>query len=268
MCVCAMQRSRIKRRSLHQRIVFRRRVDVCADARDRTIGRFEFSHAKVGDLNGLLIRGEQKVLRLDIAMNHPAFVRVREPGADLLKIKKRTVQPQWLAPAERRQITAAQVFEHDVVKRRAGEIDRRAVPQPADDVWMTNAIKRSRFVLEILNQSALEFGILIALEQHVEGFDYYGAKTLISGRPVTRDVDFGVAAATEAVFNVVPTIEPALQKFEFGHYARLLCNPFRQAFLSFFLRDCPLSVGNFKPMANLVDDVQVILYVFKRTIIR
>src|SRR5229473_2603290 len=49
---------------------------------------------------------------------------------------------------------------------------------------------------------------------------------------------------------------------------RLLGNPFRELCLSFFLLDCPLSVGNLKPMANLVYDVQVILYVFKRTIIR
>src|SRR5713226_3432403 len=103
------------------------------------------------------------------------------------------------------------------MKGGAGEIDRRAMSQTADDVRMTYAIKRSRFVLKILNQSALEFGILIALEQHVEGFDYYSAKALISRGPVTPDVDFGVAAATEAVFNVIPTIEPALQKFQLGH---------------------------------------------------
>src|SRR5229473_5942016 len=82
---------------------------------------------------------------------------------------------------------------------------------------MTHAIQRSRFVLKVLNQSALEFGILIALEQDVESFDYYRAKTLISRGAVTRDINLGVTAATEAVFNVVTTIEPALQKFQLGH---------------------------------------------------
>src|SRR5260370_4618840 len=106
------------------------------------------------------------------------------------------------------------------MKGGAAEIDRRAMSQTADDVRMTHAIQRSRFVLKVLNQSALEFGILIALEQDVESFDYYRAKTLISSGAVTRDINLGVAAATEAVFNVVATIEPALQKFEFGHYAR------------------------------------------------
>src|SRR5260221_813330 len=105
------------------------------------------------------------------------------------------------------------------MKGRAGEIDRRAVSQTADDVGMTYAIKRRRFVLKILNQGALEFGILITLEQHVESFDYDGAETFVRRGAVARDVNLGVAAATEAVFNVVPTIEPALQKFEFSHYA-------------------------------------------------
>src|SRR5258707_14076041 len=102
----------------------------------------------------------------------------------------------------------------------AGEIDSRAVSQTADDVEMTNAIQRRRFVLKILNQGALEFGVLIALKHHVEGFDYYRAKAFISRGAVTRDINLGVAAAAEAVFNVVTTIDPALQKFEFGHYAR------------------------------------------------
>src|SRR5260370_27981256 len=103
------------------------------------------------------------------------------------------------------------------MKGRAAEIDRRAMSQTADDVGMTDAIQRSRFVLKVLNQSALEFGILIAVEQDVESFDYYRAKTLISSGAVTRDINLGVAAATEAVFNVVAAIEPALQKFQLGH---------------------------------------------------
>src|SRR5713101_5553297 len=103
------------------------------------------------------------------------------------------------------------------MKGSAAEIDRRAVSQTADDVGMTHAIKRSRFVLKILNQSALEFRILITLQQHVKSFDYYGAKTLITRGAVTRDVNLGVAAATEAVFNVVATIEAALQKFQLAH---------------------------------------------------
>src|SRR5713101_8132003 len=268
MRLCAVQVGSIKRRGLHQRIMRGRGVDVCADARDRAVGGFEFGHAKIRNLHGLMIGREQKVLWLDVAMNHPALMRVSEPGADLLKVQKGAVQPERLAPAERRQIAAAQVFKHDVMKGCAAEIDRRAVSQTADDIGMTHAIKRRRFILKILNQRKLEFRILVALRQHVESLDYYVAKTLISSGAVTRDVNLGIAAATEAVFNVVATIEPALQKFEFGHYAKLRCNPSRQAFLNFFLRDCPLRVGDFKPLANLVDDVQVILYVFKRTIIR
>src|SRR5258708_11856150 len=99
----------------------------------------------------------------------------------------------------------------------AGEIDSRAVSQTADDVGMTNAIQRRRFVLKILNQGALEFGVLIALKHHVEGFDDYRAKAFINRGAVTRDINLGVTAATEAVFNVVTTIEPAWQKFQLGH---------------------------------------------------
>src|SRR5258707_1938948 len=99
----------------------------------------------------------------------------------------------------------------------AGEIDSGAVSQTADDVGMPNAIQRRRFVLKILNQGALEFGVLIALEHHIEGFDYYRAKAFISRAAITRDINLGVAAATEAVFNVVTTIEPALQKLQLGH---------------------------------------------------
>src|SRR5712691_4086507 len=99
----------------------------------------------------------------------------------------------------------------------AGEIDCRAMSQTADDVGMTHAIQRGRFVLKILNQGALEFGVLIALQHHVESFYYYRPKTLISRGAITRDINLGVAAATEAVFNVVTTIEPALQEFQLGH---------------------------------------------------
>src|SRR6266852_1646696 len=116
---------------------------------------------------------------------------------------------------------------------------------------MTHAIQRSRFVLKVLNQSALEFGILIALEHNVESLDYYVAKTLISSGAVTRDVDFGVAAATEAVFNVVATIEPALQKFEFGHdwhnyfgaaaaFSPSISSSVRNAFCSAIAASCDL----------------------------
>src|SRR5439155_9190259 len=92
------QRTSIKRCGLHQRIVLGRGVDVCADAGYCAVGGSEFRDAKIGDLHDLMIRGEQKVLRFDVAMNDPAFMCMREPGADLLKIKERAIQSERLAP--------------------------------------------------------------------------------------------------------------------------------------------------------------------------
>ena len=69
--------------------MLRRGVDVGAHARDCAIGGFELGHAKVRDLDGLSIAGEQEILRLHVTMNHAALMSMSESGAKLLKITER-----------------------------------------------------------------------------------------------------------------------------------------------------------------------------------
>src|SRR5262249_15617029 len=149
--------------------------------------------------------------RFDVAMDYAALVRVRKSGANLLQIKQGAIQAQRLTTAERGHVTAAQVFEYDVMKSRAIQIDRRTVSQTTDGVRMADAVQSNRFVLKVLNESAFEFGVLVTLKQHVEGFDYHLTKPLVRRAAVARNVNFSVAPATETLFDVVARIEPAPQ---------------------------------------------------------
>ena len=72
--------------------MFRRGVDVCADASDVALCRFYFGDAEVCDLDRLPVGREQQVLRLDVAMDDARFVRVLETGRDLFEIEERAFE--------------------------------------------------------------------------------------------------------------------------------------------------------------------------------
>src|ERR1043166_4463559 len=131
----------VQRSGLHQRIVFGRCVDVCTNTCDGAFVGSQTSHAKVSYLHDFAIGSQQKILRLDIAMNHATCMRMGQSGTNLLEIEKRAVNRQRVAARERRHVAARKVFKHDVMKGRAGEIDGSAMPKTPDDVWVANAIE-------------------------------------------------------------------------------------------------------------------------------
>ena len=87
----------------------------------------------------------------------------------------------------------------------------------ATAVAPSSAIERDCFILKILDESLFEISILITLKQHIQSFDDDFAELLVGRRQIARHVDFGIAAATETIFDVIASINPALEKFQFGH---------------------------------------------------
>jgi hypothetical protein len=55
-----------------------------------------------------------------------------------------------------------------------------------------------------------KIGILITLEQNIQGFDDDFAKTFISGAAVASHVNFRVTTAAQAVLDVITSIKSAL----------------------------------------------------------
>src|SRR6185503_15881094 len=143
-------------------------------------------------------------------MNDPALMRVRETGRNLLKIRQRAFDAERLPARQRRHITTTQVFQHDVVKGYSIQIEGGAVAQTADDVGMANAIESDRFILEILDKSAFEIGILITLKQNIESFDNNFPKLLVGRRQIARDINLGITAVAETLFDVVTAVKSAL----------------------------------------------------------
>src|SRR5689334_22823497 len=139
-------------------------------------------------------------------MNNAALVRVRETGTDLLEIEERTLDGQRTRARQRVHVAAGKILEHDVMKRRAGEIDRCSVSETIDDVRMTNAIERDCFVLKIINQRPLEIRIGLALEIQIQRLDHDRAWRAFSRGVVIRDVDFGVTPAAETFEDVVAVV--------------------------------------------------------------
>src|SRR5438046_4957003 len=190
--------------------MLRRGVDVRAHPSDNAIRCFQLRHPKVGNLHRFMIRSKQQILRFDVAMNHAAGMSVRQTRANLLQILKCAIEFQWRLPAQHRQVTPAEILENDVMKSCSAKIDGSAMAKATDNVGMADTIEGDCLVLKILNQRPLEFGVLIALQQNVECFDYYFAKLLVGRAPIARRVDLGITATTETLFNVVTTVKPAL----------------------------------------------------------
>src|SRR5215472_16126894 len=104
------------------------------------------------------------------------------------------------------------------MKRRAVQVDRGAVAEAADDVRMAHAIKGHRFVLKICDQGAFEIAVRFFLQEKIERFDYNNLGAAFRGRVVVSLVALRVAAAAQALKNVVAAIKSALLEFELRHY--------------------------------------------------
>src|SRR5436305_1203260 len=98
------------------------------------------------------------------------------------------------------------------MKSSTAEIERSSVAEAADDVRMTHPIEGHGFILKVLNEGGLELLILITLQQHIERFDDDAAKSLVRSGRVARQINLGVAATSQTVFDVVTTVESALKK--------------------------------------------------------
>src|ERR1044072_3605276 len=144
-----------------------RSVDVCADARDGAFISVQTRDAEVGNLYDLPIAGQEQVLRFDVAMNDAGTVCVRQPGANLLEIKKRFLNRQRTTTRKRRHVSARKILEHDVVKSSSGQVDRGAVSEAADDVGMTNAIQSYCFVLKVCDQGVFQHFVGRVTQKHI-----------------------------------------------------------------------------------------------------
>src|SRR5947207_10630918 len=98
------------------------------------------------------------------------------------------------------------------MKGSAAEIDCGPVTEAADNIRMTHAVQRDRFILKVLNQGGLELGILITLQQHIECFDDDRAKSLVRRGGVAGQINLRITAAPQTVFDVVTTVDSALKK--------------------------------------------------------
>src|ERR1044072_5624633 len=116
--------------------MLRRRVDVCAEASDlrSRIIQLHLRYAEVCYLHSLLVCGEQKIIRLDVAVNDPLAVRVGERLGHLMKIKERVFKAERFPPTQIKQVAARHVFEHQIMKHRAFEVSRRAVTSAGTSV--------------------------------------------------------------------------------------------------------------------------------------
>src|SRR5688572_27232220 len=82
------------------RMMFRRSVNIRADASDFIFfASGDFGDAEVCDLQQAVIGAEQKIVRLEIAVNDALLVGVGQRLANLLEIKQRLIQRQSVARA-------------------------------------------------------------------------------------------------------------------------------------------------------------------------
>ena len=96
------------------------------------------------------------------------------------------------------------------MKSGTGEVDSSAMSEPANDVRMTDAIKRYGFVLKILYEGMFKRLVRCVLQEHVQRLDDHGFRSVVGGGIVVSNVDLGVAAAPETFNDVITTVEPAL----------------------------------------------------------
>src|ERR1051325_4941957 len=136
-------------------------------------------------------------------MNHATLVRVRQSGTNLLEIKKRFVHRQGMIAGESLHVAAGKIFEHQVMESNSGEIYCGAMPKTTDDVWMTNAIQRYGFVLEIRDQGMFEFGIRFVLQKNIQRLDDHCLRSTVGRRVVMGHIDLCIATAPKTLDDVV-----------------------------------------------------------------
>src|SRR5262245_23342608 len=113
-----------------------RGVNIGADSGDLVLfARGYFGHAEISNLQRAVIGAEQKVVRLEVAVNDPLVVGIGQRLAGLLEIEERLVERQSGAgagAAEFEQVSARHVFDRQVIKRCAAQVGGGAMPPPED----------------------------------------------------------------------------------------------------------------------------------------
>jgi hypothetical protein len=96
------------------------------------------------------------------------------------------------------------------VKSCSVQVERRAVAETANDVRVPNSIERDGFILKILDEGAFEIRILVTLKQNVKGFDNDVTKLLVRRSAIPRNVNLGITAVAETLFDVIAGVKSAL----------------------------------------------------------
>src|SRR5688572_33346100 len=109
-------------------------------------------------------------------MNHATFVRVSQAGTDLLEIEQRALNREGTCSRQRKHVAAGKIFEHDVMKRRTGQVDRGSVSKTVYHVWMANSIECNCFVLKISDEGSFQLRIGLALQIQIERLNDDGAR--------------------------------------------------------------------------------------------
>src|SRR5688500_13644464 len=143
-------------------------------------------------------------------MDHARSMGVGESGRNLLKIKQRLIDWQRPLTRQRSHVAARHVFDNDVMKCCAGEIDGGAVAEPADYVWMTHTIQSDCLVLKILHQRALQVQVGRTLQESVKLFNNHCGRSTLCRGVVPCYRDGGMAAASQTFNDIVAPVEPAL----------------------------------------------------------
>src|SRR5690606_21520415 len=117
-------------------------------------------------------------------------------GAHLLDIFERLLQAKRTLAACPLQVAPAHVLKHEVMKDRSLQVACRAVPQPAQDVRVADAVKSDRLILKIFYECAFKVGVDVVLKKNIKSlYDHAAVDRMRSRERVARRKYLGIAAA-------------------------------------------------------------------------
>src|SRR5438105_1856997 len=112
-----------------------------------------------------MIRVEQKILRLDVAVNDALLMRMTEARAYLLDVSEAVLETYFLPPNKLLEVAAGHVFENEIVEYHSVQVAGGAVADPADDIGVPHAVESDGLVLKIFYKRALKIGVELVLKE-------------------------------------------------------------------------------------------------------
>jgi hypothetical protein len=82
-------------------------------------------------------------------MNYAALMSMSQARTYLLEVQKHLLDRKRVIARKRCHVAAWKVLQDNVVKGRARQVNRSAMPQAANYIWMAHPIQRHCFVLKI-----------------------------------------------------------------------------------------------------------------------